>query len=209
MYDLYTWPTPNGRKVSIALEELAVPYEAHAVDILKGDQFRPEFVAISPNSKIPALVDRVADRSLFESGAILVYLAERHDQLRGTHWWQTLQWLMFQMGGLGPVLGQVHHFKRFNPGVSPYAEKRFADEAERLYAVLEAALATQPYLAGEYSIADIACWPWISRYEWQQIDLECFPSLCRWYVEIAARPAVQRGYDVPTAVNPIPLPGDG
>jgi len=206
MIDLYTWPTPNGRKVSIALEELGLPYSVHAVDIGAGAQFAPEFLAISPNNKIPAIVDRETGRSLMESGAILVYLAEKTGQLLGDDRWVTLEWLMLQMASVGPMLGQVHHFVHFNPGKAPYAEERFRAEAERLYGVLDRQLEAHEYLAGSYSIADIATWPWISRYEWQRMDLGAYPHLLRWYLAIADRPAVQRGYDVPMRINAIPRP---
>ncbi len=206
MIDLYTWPTPNGRKVSIALEEFGLDYRVHPVNILKNEQFDPEFLRISPNNKIPAIIDRASNRAMMESGAILLYLAETHDRFQGDDQWQTLEWLMLQMGGVGPMLGQTHHFLRFNVGKAPYAEQRYAAEAKRLYAVLDQRLADREYLGGTYSIADMATWPWISRYEWQGIDWADYPNLKRWYLTIADRPAVQRGYDVPMKVNPIPRP---
>lgn len=206
MIDLYTFPTPNGRKISIALEEFGVPYTAHAVNILKDEQFDPQFLKISPNNKIPAIVDSEDGRTMMESGAILVYLADKYDRFWGQDRYQTLEWLMLQMGGVGPMLGQVHHFVKYNKGKAPYAETRFAQEARRLYGVLNTRLAQHEYLAGEYSIADIATWPWISRFEWQEIDLADYPHVCRWYLQIADRPAVQRGYDVPVYVNDIPRP---
>ena len=209
MIDLYTWTTPNGRKISIMLEELGLPYRSVAVDIGAGAQFDPAFLRISPNNKIPAIVDHDTGTSMMESGAILVYLSEKTGRLTprsGPAKWQTLEWLMMQMGSVGPMLGQAHHFHHFHPGKSAYAERRYIDEAKRIYGVLDRRLAEAAYLAGEYSIADIATWPWISRYEWQGIDWAPFPNLKRWYLEIADRPAVQRGYDVPVAVNPIPRP---
>lgn len=206
MIELYTWPTPNGRKISIALEEFELPYRVHAVDIGAGEQHSREFLDISPNGKIPAIVDGDTGRVMMESGAILLYLAERHDRFRGDDWWETVQWLMLQMGGVGPMLGQAHHFLHFNPGRAPYAEQRYRKEARRLYAVLNARLGTRSYLAGTYSIADMATWPWIARYEWQGIDWSEFPDLERWYLDIADRPAVQRGYRVPHGVNDIPRP---
>ncbi len=206
MIDLYTWPTPNGRKISIALEEFGEPYRAHAVDIGAGEQDTPEFRRISPNGKIPAIVDDSSGRSMMESGAILLYLADKHDRFWGDDRWETIEWLMLQMGSVGPMLGQVHHFAKFNPGKAPYAEKRYLDEARRLYGVLDARLADREYLSGTYSIADMATWPWISRYEWQGIDLGEFVNVLRWYVEIAGREAVQRGYQVPHFVNPVPIP---
>ncbi len=207
MIDLYSWPTPNGRKVSIALEEFGLEYTAHPVHIGKDEQFAPEFLAISPNNKIPAIVDRSTGRSVMESGAILVYLADAHEKFRGDDWYVTLEWLMLQMGGVGPMLGQAHHFLKFNPGAAPYAEERYRNEARRLYRVLDTRLQDRKYLAGSYSIADMATWPWISRYEWQEVDFDEYPDLKRWYLEIADRPAVQRGYDVPMHVNDIPRPG--
>ena len=206
MIELYTWPTPNGRKVSIALEEFELEYETHAINIGVGEQHAPDFLAISPNGKIPAIVDRDGGRSLMESGAILLYLAQREGRFWGDDKWQTIEWLMLQMGGLGPMLGQAHHFLKFNPGKATYAEERYAREAKRLYAVLDRRLHTREYLSGSYSIADMASWPWISRYEWQGIDWQQYPQLNRWYRDIAGRPAVQRGYDVPHMVNPIPIP---
>jgi GSH-dependent disulfide-bond oxidoreductase len=208
MIDLYTWTTPNGRKVSIMLEELGLPYRAIAVDINANEQFAPSFLAISPNNKIPAIVDHDTGFALMESGAILMYLADKTGRFKGggKNGWQVVEWLMLQMGSVGPMLGQAHHFLKFNRGKSEYAEKRYADEAQRLYGVLDRRLADAEYLAGDYSIADIATWPWVARYEWQDIDLTQFPHVKRWYVSIAGRPAVQRGYDQPKQVAPIPLP---
>ena len=206
MIDLYTWPTPNGRKISIALEEFAAAYEVHPVNLQNNEQFAERFLAISPNNKIPALVDHDNGQSLMESGAILLYLADKFDRFWGADRWQTTQWLMLQMASVGPMLGQVHYFSKYNAGKAPYAEDRFCNEALRLYGVLEARLAKEEFLGGSYSIADMATWPWISRYEWQQIDLTNFPNLCRWYQQIAEREAVQRGYHVPVYVNDIPMP---
>ncbi len=209
MIDLYTWSTPNGRKISIALEELALPYTVHAVDITRNAQFDPAFVCISPNNKIPAIVDHDTGLCLMESGAILLYLADKTGQLlpaAGTARWRVIEWLMWQMGGAGPMLGQAHHFVHFNPDVAPYASKRYRDEAARLYGVLDRQLTAHHFVAGaDYSIADIAIWPWIARYEWQGIDMQTYPSVLRWYREIAARPAVVRGFGVPAAVT-IPMP---
>jgi len=209
MIDLYTWTTPNGRKVSIMLEETGLPYETTAIDIGKGDQFEPGFLRISPNNKIPAIVDRDADLALMESGAILLYLADKAGSFMpgsGRAHWQTMQWLMLQVGGVGPMLGQAHHFNHFNPDKSKYARERYVNEAARLYGVLDKRLCNEEYLAGEYSVADIATWPWIARYEWQGIQWSRYPNLKRWYKTIAARPAVRRGYDVPHATAPIPMP---
>jgi GST-like protein len=210
MIDLYTWSTPNGRKVSIALEELGIPYTVHPVDITRNAQFEPAFLAISPNNKIPAIHDRDTGQTLMESGAILLYLAEQYRGLLpapGPARWRCMEWLMWQMGGFGPMLGQAHHFVHFNPDKSDYARERYAAEAQRLYRVLDARLADNPYVAGEtYSIADVAIWPWAARFGWQAVDLGAFPNVRRWYLELAARPAVRRGYEVPTPAE-IPMPG--
>ena len=209
MIDLYTWTTPNGRKVSIMLEEVGLDYTAHPVDIRKDEQFAPQFLEISPNNKIPAIVDHDDDVSLMESGAILIYLAEKTGRLmavNGKARLETIEWLMWQMGGIGPMLGQVHHFVKFNPGRAPYAEEHFRNEAHRLYGVLDKCLADREYMAGDYSIADIATWPWISRFDYQAMDLNEYPNVKRWYLAIAARPAVQRGYRVPSDTGPIPMP---
>ena len=209
MIDLYTWGTPNGRKVSIMLEECALPYRVHPIDITKDEQFQRHFLKISPNNRIPAIVDDDTDIEMFESGAILMYLAEKTGKLWSKEpkaKWLTVQWLMWQMGGPGPMLGQVHHFVKYNPGKAPYAEDRFLNEGKRLYGVLDRRLAEAEYVAGEYSIADVAIWPWISRFEWQTIDPNEFPNVKRWYTAIAARSAVQRGYDVPVKQPGIPMP---
>ena len=210
MIDLYTWTTPNGRKVSIMLEELGLPYQVKPIDITNNEQFAPEFLKISPNNKIPAIVDHDENITLMESGAILIYLAEKTGEFLpadGEPRVRTLEWLMFQMGGIGPILGQTPHFLKFNPGASNYSAERFGKEARRLYGVLDKRLGESQYLAGDdYSIADIATWPWVSRFEWQQVDLNKFSNVCRWYKEIAERPAVQRGYDVPHKVTDIPVP---
>ena len=209
MIDLYTWSTPNGRKVSIMLEECGLPYQAFAVDIQNDEQFQPHFLKISPNNKIPAIVDRETGLSLMESGAILMYLARKtglfmpQDQAA---WWRAVEWVMWQMGGFGPMLGQSHHFLHFNPGKAPYAEERFSKEAERLYGVLDRQLSQHEYVAGDYSVADMAIWPWASRFEWQGVDLNAYPHVKRWYETVAARPAVQRGYNVPKDMGPIPMP---
>lgn len=194
------------------LEELGLPYTAIEVDIQAGAQFVPEFLKISPNNKIPAIVDHESGLSIMESGAILLYLADKTSRFLapdGPDRWRAIEWLMLQMGSVGPMLGQVHHFARFNPGRSVYAEERYLAEAARIYGVLDRRLAEAQYLAGDYSVADIATWPWIARHEWHGISWSSFPHLKRWYLEIAARPAVQRGYDVPRVTTPIPLPKAG
>ena len=209
MIDLYTWGTPNGRKVSIALEELGLEYQTHAIDISADEQMAPDFLAISPNNKIPAIVDRDNGRRMMESGAILLYLAEKTGKLLPSDdeaRWVAIEWLMWQMGGLGPMLGQVHHFVKFNPGKAEYAEQRYLNEAKRLYGVLDKQLEGRDFIAGDYSVADIATWPWTSRFEWQTINLDEFTNVKDWYVRIAERPAVQRGYHVPKKVQDIPMP---
>jgi GST-like protein len=209
MIDLYTWTTPNGRKVSIALEEFGLPYKSHAIDISKDEQFAPAFLKISPNNRIPAIVDNDNGMSLFESGAILIYLADKTGKLMpkdGEGRYRVIEWLMWQMGGVGPMLGQVHHFVKYNKGKAPYAEERYSKEAARLYGVLDRRLEGREFLAGDYSIADIATWPWISRFEWQEIDMNKFPNVKRWYTTIAKRPAVQRGYKIPKDVGEVPMP---
>jgi GST-like protein len=200
MIDLFTDTTPNGYKVSIFLEEAKLPYTAHHVNISTGDQFKPEFLAISPNNKIPAITDRSGPGgkpySLFESGAILLYLAEKTGKFlpkteRGRH--DVIQWLMFQMGNIGPMLGQTHHFRHYAPEKIPYAINRYTNEANRLYAVMDKRLAKVPYLAGAYSIADMAVWPWLRYPDRQGVNVDDYPNLKRWRDAIAARPAVQRG----------------
>jgi len=202
--DLYTWSTPNGRKVSIMLEECALPYVAHPIDIGKGDQFKPEFVSINPNSKIPAIVDQQGPNgkpySLFESGAILMYLAWKTGRLFPTlilEQFDVIQWLMFQMGNVGPFFGQVHHFLRSAPEPVPYAIERYTKETRRLYGVMDRHLQNNEYLAHEYSIADIATYPWVARFDWHKVDLGEFPAVKRWFDHIGARPAVQAGMKVP------------
>jgi GST-like protein len=210
MIDLYTWTTPNGRKASIMLEEVGLPYTVHSINIMEGEQEHSDFLKISPNNKIPAIVDHDTGITMMESGAILLYLAEKTGQFLPKDEkarWRAVEWLMWQMGGAGPMLGQAHHFLHFNPGKAPYAEERYGKEAQRLYGVLDRRLADNAYMAGdEYSIADMATWPWISRFEWQGIDMGDFANVKRWYVEIANRPAVRRGYDVPKKTTDIPMP---
>ncbi len=211
MIDLYSWSTPNGRKVSIMLEEVGLPFEVHPIDITADDQFKPDFLAISPNNKIPAIVDRDNGYTMFESGAILVYLAEKTGKLMPADppaRMDVMQWLMFQMGGVGPMFGQTHHFHRFAKEKIPYAVNRYVGETRRLYGVMDKRLGESAFLAGnDYSIADVATWPWVSRFEWHALDndnLDGFPNVKRWYSEIAARPGVQRGYDVPARGQEIP-----
>ena len=209
MIELYTWSTPNGLKVSIMLEEVGLPYRVHPIDLGKDEQFQPSFLKISPNNKIPAIVDTDNGLHLMESGAILLYLAEKTGRLWPQEFpakWRVVEWLMWQMGGPGPFLGQVHHFVKFNPGKAPYAEERYTKEARRLWRVLDRRLGEAAYVAGAYSIADIAIWPWIARFGWQPVDFADHPNVKRWYLAIAERPAVERGYDVLEQGRAIPLP---
>ena len=206
--DLYTWSTPNGRKVSIMLEECQMPYRVIPIDITRGDQHTAEYTAISPNNKIPAIVDHDTGITLMESGAILMYLARKCDKLLapvGDKYWEQMEWLMFQMGHIGPMLGQTHHFVKFNPGKAPYAEERYQKENRRLYQVLEDRLDRREYICDQYSIVDIATWPWISRFEYQQMDLLDYPALYDWYMRLSVRPPVIRGYQVPEKLD-VPVP---
>ncbi len=207
MIDFYTWTTPNGRKVSILLEELGIDYVTHSINITQGDQNSPEFLKISPNNKIPAIVDRDNGLTLMESGAIMHYLAEKHGRFLPTDPAERArvnEWLMWQMGGFGPILGQAHHFLHFNPGKSDYAEERFRNEVARLYGVLDRRLGGRDYICDDYSIADMAIWPWVSRYEWQQVNLADYPNVRAWYQRLLSRAAVQKGYHVPKHMGEIP-----
>ena len=204
MIALYTFGTPNGRKASIGLEEMGLAYDMRVIDIMKGDQFTPEYLAINPNGKIPAIVDSEGPDgkpfAVFESGAILIYLAEKTGAFlprdsRGRS--VVLQWLMFQMGGVGPMFGQAHHFRRFAPEQISYAVERYTKETHRLYTVLDRRLGEVEYMAGAYSIADMATYPWTARHGWQGVELTEFPNVKRWFDSVAGRPAVQRGMAVP------------
>lgn len=200
MIDLYTFTTPNGRKASIMLEEVGLDYNVHKIDITKDEQFTPEFVAINPNSKIPAIVDQETNITVFESGAILIYLAEKTGQLLSKSQpqrFQVLEWLMLQMGSIGPMFGQLNHFKKFAPEQIPYAISRYEKETLRLYGVLDQQLSEQEFLCGDYSIADIATFPWVAIYDFQGLTLGNHPNLRRWVETIEARPAVQRGMTIP------------
>ena len=204
MIDLYTWPTPNGHKIHIMLEETGLPYRVHPVNIGAGDQFKPEFLKISPNNKMPAMIDSDGPdgkpMSMFESGAMLLYLASKTgkflpENIRDR--WATLQWLMFQMGGVGPMLGQAHHFLVYAPEKIPYAMQRYSKEANRLYGVMDRRLAESKFIAcNEYTIADMAIMPWLRSYKNQGVEMEDYPQVKRWFDGIAARPAVQRGLAV-------------
>ena len=212
MIDLYTWTTPNGRKIHIMLEEVGLEYSTHPIDIRKGDQFEVEFLKISPNNRIPAIVDHDgpdgAPYSLFESGAILMYLAEKTGRLMPkapAKRYRVIEWLMFQMANVGPMLGQAHHFRAYAPDPIDYAIERYTNEAGRLYHVLDKRLGEPEYLAGEYSIADIATYPWLQSYERQGQDINEFANLKRWFDTIEARPAVRRGNKVMTDIPKSPM----
>ncbi len=208
MIELHSWPTPNGMKISIFLEEASLAHEVFPVDIGKGDQFKPEFLAISPNNKIPAIVDRAPagggdPLTLFESGAILLYLAEKTGQFLSTDIRAratTLEWLFWQVGGLGPMTGQYGHFHVYAPDAIDYARDRYAKEVNRLYDVMDKRLGNAEYLAGDYSIADMACYPWINAYDKAPVDLTPYPNLVRWYDAIRARPAVKKAYSERDAI---------
>lgn len=210
MIDLYYWPTPNGHKITMFLEETGIPYTVHPVNISKGDQFKPDFLKIAPNNRMPAIVDQAPSDggqpiSIFESGAILMYLANKTDKflpgdLRKR--FEVVEWLMWQMGGLGPMAGQNHHFVQYAPERIPYAMERYVKETNRLYGVLNRRLADREFVAGDYSIADMAAYPWIVPHERQQQKLEDFPHLKRWFEAIRGRPATVRAYAIAKQVNP-------
>ena len=211
MIDLYTWSTPNGRKISIMLEETGLPYTVHPIDIGKGDQHAESFLTMNPNGKIPVIIDQDNGKTVLESAVILMYLANKTGghflpKDYSSQYWSIMQWLMFQIAHVGPMLGQVHHFTRFNPGVAPYAQERYLNEALRLYKILDTHLIDREFLAGDYSIADMATWPWIARFNWQTVDITMYPNVLRWYLAIAERPAVRKGWDVPPSDQPIPMP---
>lgn len=204
MIDLYSWKTSNGKKASIMLEECGLDYNIHPINIGQDDQFTPEFIAINPNSKIPAIIDQDGPGgqpyTVIESGAILMYLAEKTGQFMPAEMaarYEVIQWLMFQMGGIGPIFGQVHHFKRAAKEEVPYAINRYYTECRRLYGVLNTRLEGREYLAGDVSIADFATLPWVFRHDWQEVDLGDFPNVKRWYDTLMARPALTRGMDIP------------
>ncbi len=203
MIELYTWPTPNGHKVHIMLEECGLDYNVHAIDIGAGDQFEPEYLKFSPNNKMPAMIDSDGPGgkpySVFESGAMLMYLAEKTGKFMPSDMegrYTVIQWLMFQMGGVGPMLGQAHHFRQYAPRKIKYAVDRYTNETRRLYNVVDRRLGEVEYVAGEYSIADMAIYPWMRLYERQGVDIESIPNLERWLDAISERPAVQRGLEI-------------
>ena len=203
MIELYTWTTPNGRKVSIMLEECGLPYRVHTINIgTNKEQFTPEYLKLSPNGKIPSIVDPDGPGgkpyAMMESGAILIYLADKTGKFfPQSRKYDVLQWLMFQMGHVGPMFGQAHHFMRAKKDEVPYGTERYGNESKRLYGVMDRHLGEHAYLADEYSIADIATYPWVARHEWHRVDLAQFPNVKRWYDAIGARPAVQKGMAVP------------
>ena len=210
MIDLYTWSTPNGRKVSIMLEECNLNYNVKPINIVKDEQFDENFLKLNPNNKIPVIIDSDNNVSVMESGAILIYLSDKTGFFKpksDQELIKTNEWLMFQMASIGPMLGQAHHFLKFNKGKATYAEERYQKEALRLYGVLDRRLEFNKYIVGEdYGIADIATWPWISRYEWQNINMSDFTNIFRWYKDIASREAVIKGYDIPKIGAEIPIP---
>lgn len=201
MIDLYSFTTPNGRKASVMLEEVGLPYNVHKIDITKNDQFTPEFVAINPNSKIPAIIDQETGITVFESGAILIYLAEKTGKLLPSDQkgrFQVIEWLMLQMGSVGPMFGQLNHFKKYAPEKIPYAIERYEKETLRLYGVLDKQLSDNEFICGEYSIADIATYPWVAIYDFQGLTLDNHPHLKRWVETMQNRPGVQKGMQVPS-----------
>ena len=206
MIDLYTWPTPNGRKISIMLEELAVPYTPHLIDIYNNKQFSKNFSQISPSNKIPAIFDNENKQSIFESGAIMLYLANKYNKLiPQKYYWQTIEWLVFQLSQIGPILGQAHQFLFYYPNQSKFVEEKYINYAKRIYQTLDDRLKDKEYLANEYSIADIATWPWTARFERQRITLKEYPNVLRWYNSIMKRPAVIKGYNVVGKKEDIPF----
>ena len=197
MIDLYTWPTPNGRKISILLEEMDVPYKVIPINIDIGEQFNEEFTVISPSNKIPVIVDKDNNTNIFETGSIMLYLAKKFNKfIPKQHYWDVMQWFFFQISQVGPYLGQAHQFLYYNPNKSPFAEKKYKDYVKRVYETLDKRLKVNKYLAIEYSIADIATWPWIARFEIHQINLENYPYVHKWYKIISKRSAVIRGYNI-------------
>ena len=206
MIKLYSWSTPNGRKVSILLEELKVKYIIYPINIDKNDQFKSKYLKIAPSNKIPAIVDTENNQNIFESGIILLYLAQKYNKFFDyKKKWETHSWLMYQMSEIGPMLGQAHQFLYYNPGKSKYAEKRFKERAEKIYIKIDKRLESRNYIVDDYSIVDIAIWPWIARYERHQIDIDKFPNILQWFKTIAKRPAVKKGYNVVGKKEKIPF----
>ena len=207
MIDLYTWPTPNGRKISILLEELEILYNVIPVDITNDEQFSKEFSVISPTNKIPAIVDNESNQSIFETGAIMLYLSKKYNKfIPKQHYYEVMQWFFFQISQVGPYLGQAHQFLHYHSGKSIFAEEKYKNYVKRVYKTLDQRLSNNEYLGIEYSIADIATWPWIARFEIHQADLNQFPHILRWYKIISERSAVIRGFNVVGDLNKIPMP---
>ena len=206
MINLYTWPTPNSRKVSILLEEICIPYKVFPIDITNDEQFSKEFSKISPGNKIPAIVDDENNKSIFETGAIMLYLAKKYNKfIPEDHYWNVMQWYFFQISQVGPYLGQAHQFLSYHPGKSPYAEEKYKNYVKRVYNTLEERLKKYQYLGIEYSIADIATWPWVARFEIHKTNLEDYPNVLRWYRLIAKRSAVIKGYNAVGEKISIPM----
>ena len=206
MINLYTWPTPNGRKISILLEELQVPYKVIPIDIEKDEQFSKEFSLISPNNKIPAITDLETKTNIFESGAIMLYLANKYKKyLSDKSYWSIMEWFMFQLTQVGPYLGQAHQFLYYHSGKSKFAEDKYINYVKRVYRTLDSRLENSEYLGIEYSIADIATWPWVARFERHRVDLKNYPNVLRWYKLISKRSAVIKGYNVVGKFEKIPL----
>ena len=206
MINLYTWPTPNGRKISILLEELQIPYKVIPINIEKDEQFSKEFSLISPNNKIPVITDLETKTNIFESGAIMLYLANKYRKyLSNKSYWPIMEWFMFQLTQVGPYLGQAHQFLYYHSGKSKFAEDRYINYVKRVYQTLDSRLENSEYLGIEYSIADIATWPWVARFERHRVDLKNYPNVLRWYKLIADRPAIIKGYNVVGKFEEIPL----
>ena len=206
MIDLYTWSTPNGRKITIILEELKVPYTIFPIDIDKNDQFSDKFSRISPTNKIPVIIDNENKKTIFESGTIMIYLAEKYNKfIPQKYHWQTMEWLMFQISQVGPLLGQAHQFLFYHPNQSKFIQEKYINYTKRIYQTLDDRLKDNEYLAKEYSIADISTWPWIARFEKQRISLNDYPNVLRWYSSIMKRPAVVKGYNAVGNKEKIPF----
>lgn len=207
MIDLYTWPTPNGRKISILLEELKIPYKVHLIDINNNEQFNKNFTKISPSNKIPAIVDQENGESIFETGAIMLYLSNKNNKFCSQkYYWEIMQWFFYQISQVGPFLGQAHQFLYYHKGQSLFAEKKYKDYVKRVYDTLDKRLEENEFLGVKYSIADIATWPWIARHEWHDIGLANYNNLSRWYIEISKRPAVVKGFKFMDKSLEIPQP---
>ena len=206
MINLYTWPTPNSRKVSILLEEIGIPYKVFPIDITNDEQFSKEFSKISPGNKIPAIVDDENNKSIFETGAIMLYLAKKYNKfIPEDHYWNVMEWYFFQISQVGPYLGQAHQFLSYHAGKSPYAEEKYKNYVKRVYNTLDERLKKYQYLGIEYSIADIATWPWVARFEIHKTNLEDYPNVLRWYRLIAQRSAVIKGYNAAGEKISIPM----